>query len=73
MAPDTEYMIEAMATDLAEMLAVERNLSAEEALDILYNSTTYAMLKKPETGLYFQSPKYVYSYLKQEIAAGKIG
>ncbi len=73
MASDFKYMVEAVATDLAEMLATERNLSPEDALDILYNSTTYAKLKDPKTGLYFQSSKYVYSYLKQEIATGKLG
>ncbi len=65
-------MKEGVATDLAEMLAIEYNLSAEETLDVLYNSITYTKLNIPETGLYFQSSKYVYSYLKQEMETGKI-
>jgi len=44
----------------------------EEALDVLYNSTLYQKLKDPDTGLYYQSPGYVYSYLKNEIDTGKM-
>ena len=30
-------------------------------------------LSDPATGLYFQSPKYVFTYLKDEIENGKFG
>lgn len=69
---DFEYMKEAMATDLAELLSNDLELTIPEALDILYNSETYLKLSDPNTGLYFQSTLYVYSYLQQEISTGKI-
>jgi hypothetical protein len=70
---DFEYMKEAMAADLAELLSNDLELTIPEALDILYNSETYLKLSDPNTGLYFQSTLYVYSYLQQEISTGKIG
>ena len=70
---DFEYMKEAMAADLAELQSNDLELTIPEALDILYNSETYLKLSDPNTGLYFQSTLYVYSYLQQEISTGKIG
>lgn len=69
---DFEYMKEAMSVDLAELLSNDLELTIPEALDILYNSETYLKLSDPNTGLYFQSTLYVYSYLQQEISTGKI-
>ena len=69
---DIQYLTEALAVDLAEMLAKDFNMSILESLDTLYNSETYQKLTNPDTGLYFQSSLYVYSYLKQEITTGKL-
>ena len=69
---DFNYMREAMAADLAELLAKEFDMSVAEALDALYSSDTYAKLSNPDTGLYFQSTQYVYSYLKDELTVGTL-
>lgn len=42
----------------------------ERALDTLYTSDTYTKLKDKRTGLYFQSPLYVYDFLEKEILTG---
>lgn len=68
---DFKYMKEAMAADLAELLAKNFGLSITDALDKLYNSETYAKLNDPKTGLYFQSTQYVYSFLNNELTTGK--
>ena len=65
-------MKEAMAVDLAELLSVEFGMTITEALDALYGSETYAKLCNPNTGLYFQSTQYVYSFLKEELSKGTI-
>lgn len=39
-------------------------------MDVLYNSDTFARLEDKNTGLYYQSPGYVYSYLNQELTSG---
>lgn len=36
------------------------------------HSELYQKLCDPKTGLYFQSPLYVYDYLKTEIKTGKL-
>ena len=69
---DFNYMKEALATDLAELLAKDFDMSITEALDALYNSETYTKLCNPNTGLYFQSTLYVYSFLKNELHTAKI-
>ena len=64
---DFNYMKEAMAADLAELLAKDFGMSVTESLDTLYDSDTYAKLSNPNTGLFFQSTQYVYSFLKAEL------
>lgn len=46
--------------------------TVEQALRAVYNSELYQKLCDPKTGLYFQSPLYVYDYLKTEIKTGKL-
>ena len=69
---DFNYMKEALATDLAELLAKDFDMTITETLDALYSSETYTKLCNPNTGLYFQSTLYVYSFLKNEILTAKI-
>jgi hypothetical protein len=69
---DFNYMKEAMATDLAELLTKDFDMSIIEALDTLYGSETYIKLCNPQTGLYFQSSLYVYSFLKNELLTAKL-
>ncbi|MBD5295886.1 MAG: hypothetical protein HDS25_06155 [Bacteroides sp.] len=69
---DIKYMIETISADIAEFLTNEFGMSISEALDTLYNSETYAKLIQPDTGLYFQSSRYVFSFLQEELAVGKI-
>ena len=48
------------------------SFTVEQALCAVYNSELYQKLCDPKTGLYFQSPLYVYDYLKTEIKTGKL-
>ena len=70
---DFNYMKEALETDLAELIAKDFDMTVTEALDTLYGSETYAKLCNPNTGLYFQSTQYVYSFLKNEMLTAKMG
>ena len=69
---DIKYMIETISADIAEFLTNEFGMSISEALDTLYNSETYAKLIQHDNGLYFQSSRYVFSFLQEELAVGKI-
>ena len=62
---DIQYMNECMMRDLAMMLIKKYNVSLSEALDILYNSETFEKLQDERTGLYFQSPVYVFDFLQK--------
>ncbi len=59
-----------VASEMAAMLVKNHNMSFEQALDILLTSETYKKLSIPETGLYYQSPLYVYDYLENELTSG---
>ncbi len=63
------FMIETLTRELIARLMEEWNLSMREAMDVVYQSKTYTALNNLNTGLYFQSPAYVYDVLAQEIQA----
>ena len=64
---EIDYMNECMARDVISMLVEKKNLSIAEAMDVFYNSKTFENLINTETGLYFQSPVYIYDVLNKEI------
>ena len=65
---EIQYMNECMMRDLAMMLIKKYNVSLSEALDVLYNSETFEKLQDERTGLYFQSPVYVFDFLQKELS-----
>lgn len=73
----TDAQIKMMQEDLyAELVALlmERwHYPMETALDTLYNSETFNRLQDKNTGLYYQSPGYIYSYLENELTQGSFG
>ena len=62
-----QIMKDDLAVELVECLINEFHYSPQEALDALYTSETFERLQDDETGMYFQSAGYVYSFLKNEI------
>lgn len=60
-------MIETLTSEMIARLMEERSLTMREAMDIVYKSKTYAALNNLKTGLYFQSPVYLYDHLQQEL------
>lgn len=69
---DFEYQIECTTRDLADKLVGDFSMTVPEALRVVYNSETYEKLINPKTGLYFQSPLYVYDFLKNEVLIGRM-
>ena len=67
MTPEETFMVETLTRELITRLMEERSLTMREAMDIVYNSKTYTVLNNLDTGLYFQSPAYVYDVLEEEI------
>ena len=47
-------------------------LTMEQALSTIINSDTYQRLQRDATGLYYQSPGYVYSFLENELKTARV-
>lgn len=66
-----------MKADLVKNLAIllmneNKEMKIDEALAIVFNSDTYQKIMNEKAGLYFQSPRYVFSFLESELKNGKI-
>lgn len=64
---DFEYMKNCLIRDILAILVEERGKDIAQAFDMLYNSDTFQKLETPQSGLFFQSPRYVLSYLDTEM------
>lgn len=62
-----QNMKEDIVKEMISRLMEEYGFTMQEAFDAVYNSRLFEKLNNPKTGLYFQSPGYVYSYLKDEL------
>lgn len=67
-----QQMVEYMVQDLVEMLTEARGIEYDEAMRIIYASDIYEKLADTETGLYRESPGYVYGLLQDELNFGHI-
>lgn len=63
-----KMMQEDMYAELIQILMEKYGYTLEEAMDTLYNSDTFAKLQDSNTGLYYQSAGYVYSFLNSELS-----
>ena len=63
------FMIETLTSEMIARLMEERSLTMREPMDVVYKSKTYEALNNLKTGLYFQSPVYLYDHLQQELNA----
>ena len=63
-----KMMQEEMYAELIQILMEQYAYTMEQAMDALYNSETFARLQDAGTGLYYQSPGYVYSFLNSELS-----
>ena len=70
---EIEHMKLDMVTKLASLLMEEQpQLTMEQAISTVVNSDTYLRLQEDESALYYQSPRYVYSFLAGELKTGKV-
>ena len=65
---DKQFLIETLCEDLVSMIMQNYHLSVQDAMDKLYKSQTFAKIEDLQTGLYYQSPVYVFEFLKEEFA-----
>ncbi len=62
-----EFIINCDVEEIISFLQEDYGLNMLDAFDTIYNSKIYKKLTDTETGLYIQSPLYIYEYLKEEI------
>ncbi len=67
-----EQLIEYITSDIILFIMAEKNISMIEAMQSLYSSDTFLKLNDIETGLYIESPTYVYDIYKTEKQNGQI-
>jgi len=65
-------MMEYMVQDLVEMLTEGAGIEYDDAMHTIYDSDIYEKLMDAETGLYRESPSYVFGLLQDEINFGHI-
>lgn len=62
-----------MTKNLTVLLMKENpDLTMEQALSTILNSDTYQRILNEKTHLFYQSPRYVYSFLVNELKTGKM-
>ncbi len=62
-----QQMIEYMIQDLVEIIVEVKKIEYDVAMSLLYSSAIYDKISDVETGLYRESPAYVYGLLQDEI------
>ena len=66
------FLKDDLCTELAGYLVDDYHYTPQEAIDVLYTSETFERLQDDSTGLYYQSPGYVYSFLLNELKTAKV-
>lgn len=59
-----QYTRQRVMAQMIQILIDEQHLSFEDAMDKVYKSEMFEKLLNPDTGLFFQSPRYLLSYLQ---------
>ena len=62
-----QFVINCDVETIVSYLQHDFKLSVLEAFDKIYSSNIYQKLVNAKTGLYLQSPDYIYDYLCNEI------
>ena len=65
-------LIEYMVQDIVDMLTTDQNIEYDDAMNKFYNSEIFEKLQDKETGLYLESPEYVYDLFRDERNFGHI-
>lgn len=61
-----------ISADLIYKIVLERNITEQEAINMLYSSKVYSLLEQEDTKLWQYSTPMLYSLLEQELDTGAI-
>lgn len=62
-----KFMVEGITSDLIQLLIDRKHYELPRAVATVYGSNIYNALQHPVSGLYAQSPGYVYSLMEKEL------
>lgn len=69
---NARFLFEGISSDVVRYLVERDGMSLPEAIFLFHNSETFLKLEDFETGLYIESPAYVYELLKSELRYGTL-
>ncbi len=69
---NARYLFEGISADVVRFLVERDDMDLAEAISVFHNSETFAKLEDFDTGLYIESPAYVYDLLKSELKNGRL-
>ena len=64
---DREFLVEANIQDVLKYIITEKELSIMDAMRQFYASEVFKKLQNYETGLYLESPAYIYEMYQNEV------
>ena len=67
-----DELLEYVIQDIIDMVSTDWSIEYDEAKNKFYNSEVFETLIDEETGLYLESPDYVYDLFKDEMNFGHI-
>ena len=67
-----EQLIEYVIQEIIYLMTEEQEIAYDKAMEKFYNSEVFEKLQDIETGLYLESPSYVYDLYKDEMNFGHI-
>lgn len=69
---NARYLFEGISSDVVRYLVERDGMQLTEAITTFHNSETFSRLEDFETGLYIESPAYVYNLLISELKNGHL-
>lgn len=67
-----EQLMEYIVQDIINYIVEDLKIEYDKAMGIFYHSETFEKLQDEETGLYLESPAYIYGIFQDERNFGKI-
>lgn len=67
-----EQLVEYQIQDIIEYIVADIQIEYDKAMQLFYNSQTFDKLTDIETGLYLESPAYVYGLFQVERNFGRL-
>lgn len=69
---NARFLFEGISTDVVRYLVERNDMDLQEVIFAFHNSETFAKLEDFSTGLYVESPAYVYDLLISELKNGRL-